>query len=362
MNKRNRTRILIVAIAMIALLSNGTRTAMATSATDDALASLPAADAVLYVNVNLLLEDVLPRLFADNPAIFAELKKGLDDAKTSTGFDLSLIDTLAIGVRFNKDARQTPKVIVIARGRFDAAEVLVNANAKLKLNERFKTQAYNNRTIYVEAAPKYNIAIAPLGADTFVSGDPQMVHDAIDCNASAAGCAENNLKTLAASNKDALFGYAGNNRATAVFAQMLLGLSSDLSKLAASVQEFNGSVSAPGNAAALFLSARTETAEQAEGIAQLFALMKQINESPDEVGAQKRPSMIPFVDGLNELFLLFKGLSVTTEGSQVRFSVEIPFARIMKFMHPRSIANAPPPSPPRAAPPARATLRRSPRH
>jgi len=358
MHKRNRVRVLAVVVAMLALISNGGGTAAATAnAASDMLAHLPPSDAVLYVNVNRLIEDVAPRLFAEDAATLASLNRELDNIKKETGFDPRLIDAIAVGMSFNADAPKNSKAVAVVRGRFDAAEVLANANARLKPKDKLKTQVYNNRTMYVGATPNQNIAVAPLDASAFVSGDPQTVREAIDCNGSAAGCAENSLKTLAASNKDAFLGYAGNNRAVAPLGAMLLGINSDWSKLALSVQEFNGSISAPGNAADLFLSMRTESSEQAYKIAGVFDFMKAINESPAEMGAS-RPGLIPLADGFGELLLLFKGLNVTAQGNEAQFRLEMPFARILKVMRPRS--NHPATLPPAPKPPPPPAPRRSP--
>jgi hypothetical protein len=59
------------------------------------MASLPESDAVAQIRVRRLLNDVMPRLLAGNPAKLAQANADIDQFKTRTGVDPRAFDQIA---------------------------------------------------------------------------------------------------------------------------------------------------------------------------------------------------------------------------------------------------------------------------
>jgi hypothetical protein len=70
-----------------------------------ALASLPEADTLIYINPRRILNDALPRVLPASD--LAELRKGLEDVKKDAGVDLSNLDYVVVAMRFRKPGRRS---------------------------------------------------------------------------------------------------------------------------------------------------------------------------------------------------------------------------------------------------------------
>jgi hypothetical protein len=99
---------------------------------------LPDSDAVVVVDLQKVLEELLPRLFANRPDKMAEINAHLDQIKAKTGIDVRSFQSLAAGVHYVPVAGKptTVKSVVLARGTFNAtgmvAAVRIAANGKMR--------------------------------------------------------------------------------------------------------------------------------------------------------------------------------------------------------------------------------------
>jgi hypothetical protein len=159
-----------------------------------ALASLPEADILVYLNPRRILNEAAPRVLPQKD--LDNLQRGFAEMKTKAGIDPAAIDHVVLQVRFKKPADDLsfslPEFMLVATGDFDGAAVLQLAReaAKGKLRE----ETYGSKTLNVfpiddvarqaEKTPILKslseIAIALVKGDTIVVGTTNYVKAAID--------------------------------------------------------------------------------------------------------------------------------------------------------------------------------------
>src|SRR5215212_2387429 len=109
MRKLNPARLLLPLALMSALASS----AVAQTRVDarGALSTFPDSQAVLFVNAERIVNDVLPKLMRP-----ADYQKMLDDTK-KVGFDVRGLQFAAVGVRFNGDvpAGTPPEFVLVVK-------------------------------------------------------------------------------------------------------------------------------------------------------------------------------------------------------------------------------------------------------
>src|ERR1700730_7559281 len=90
------------------------------------LSSLPQSDAVALVNQRQLLDQVVPKILADNPAKLAEVNAEIQKFKTRTGIDPRSFDQVALGVRYTYPSATITRLetVALARGAFQSADVV----------------------------------------------------------------------------------------------------------------------------------------------------------------------------------------------------------------------------------------------
>ncbi|MDQ3820262.1 MAG: hypothetical protein M3362_21630, partial [Acidobacteriota bacterium] len=87
----------------------------ATPASTSALSLLPTSDVVVSINLRRLLNEALPRFFADNPAKLADFNAQIDNLKKQTGIDVRSFEDVAVGLRYqdSSTAVRTKGMIMI---------------------------------------------------------------------------------------------------------------------------------------------------------------------------------------------------------------------------------------------------------
>src|ERR1044072_4971350 len=116
MSKLKPVRLLLPLVLLLALA----RSAAAQTDSRRALSTLPDSQAVLYVNAQRIIHDVLPRLMPP-----AEYAKMLAEAQ-KVGCDARGIDYAAVGARFADPApaNYLPDFVVVIHGNFNADTLL----------------------------------------------------------------------------------------------------------------------------------------------------------------------------------------------------------------------------------------------
>lgn len=127
------------------------RSATRATSTYSALSALPASDFVISVDVQRALSETLPSLLASNPELLTRLNARLEEFQQQTGINPHVFESIAIGGKLNPQGRGSDNGVVIARGTFNADELLNAAFTAAQKESRFdkEEQQYEGRTIYL---------------------------------------------------------------------------------------------------------------------------------------------------------------------------------------------------------------------
>jgi hypothetical protein len=182
-----RKLLLLTAVAVLALAPKA-------FAQNSALATLPEADAVIYVSPQRILNEAAPRVM--NPADLAKARAEFADMKKSAGIDPSSIEYLVIAVRFHKPAADlsfvAPDVMAVVGGDFSSDSLMTLA--QLYLQEKVRVEKYGSKSITLMKVdpiaaqaektpilkPYVEIGAVPLSANSVAIGNLGYLKSAID--------------------------------------------------------------------------------------------------------------------------------------------------------------------------------------
>ena len=197
--------LLIAALAVVSLAQHAV--AQSPSAT---LASLPEADALIYVSPQRILNEAAPRVMS--PADLTKMRSGFTEIKSAAGIDPATVEYLVIAVRFNKPAGNlsfnAPDVMIVAGGDFSSDSLL--SLGQVYLQDKVRVEKYGSKSMTVmkidplEAEAQKNpllkpfveIGAVPLSANSLAIGTLPYLRAAIDAadgngrisSATAWGC------------------------------------------------------------------------------------------------------------------------------------------------------------------------------
>jgi hypothetical protein len=221
MSKLKPARLLLSLALTFALA----QTAAAQTDARRALSALPDSQAVLYVNAQRIIHDVLPRVMA--PADYAKM---LNEAQ-KVGFDARGIDYVAVGARLSDPppANFLPEFAVVIRGNFNADTLLALGRVAAGANNVSpRSETYGSKTLEIidleslnkkpegaagangegESKPKPmpypEIAVMALDANTLVAGVPAYVRALVDASG-GRGVLKPSMVDLAARDPQALW-------------------------------------------------------------------------------------------------------------------------------------------------------------
>jgi hypothetical protein len=212
----------INAVAQTATLKS-TPTETSTQNIAAALAALPEADTLIYINPRRILTVAAPKVIA--PADLANMRTVFDDLKKGVGVDPSTLDYVVIAMRFHKPAADLsfapPEIITVASGDFSADSVMTVA--RLAMQEKARDEKHGTRTLAItkidpiaEMADKNpllksfaEIGFGPLNTNTLVIGNISYVKAAMDA-ADGTGRIANNAIASLVRDPDALLSAAGS--------------------------------------------------------------------------------------------------------------------------------------------------------
>jgi hypothetical protein len=132
--------------------SNGNTKTITAVQTNKLVASLPASDGAMFVDVQQLLNDALPQLFAGNPEKLSEINQHIDAIREKTGLDVRQFEQIAVGINLTTNAagKNTVDPVVLARGKYNSDALLTLA--KIALKGKFREEKAGGKSIYVFAA------------------------------------------------------------------------------------------------------------------------------------------------------------------------------------------------------------------
>lgn len=285
-----KTRFLIASIAAL-LLTLGLiahaqkKNTAASKSPATLLNSLPQSDAVALVNVRQLLEQVMPKMLAQNPGKLAEVTAEVDGFKARTGIDPHSFDQLALGMRYTYPSPGISKIesVVLARGKFNTAAIV--AAGRIAANGKYREEKYQGKTVYVFSLEQqmkifgiynmkiHDLAVAALSDDVLSLGSLLTVKGAIDAF-KGRRASNQELIALATRDPNAAIGFGGN-----VTPELLktVNISNDaMVKDISSIRQAYGTVGVTEKDVEMFIAARTLTADSAKSLGDTLQGLKQL--------------------------------------------------------------------------------------
>lgn len=265
--------------------SQGRRETSSTStpARNGLLSSLPASDAILQVDAQRLMREVLPRVLDQNK--LAQANAEMEKFKTETGLDPRSFENIAVGMRFVQLEGGATKVntVALARGSFNAGALV--AAGRLASKGKYTEEKYNGATIYTfdlnEQVKLFGLlsmrvsrlGVSALNDQTLALGEPAMVRAAIDAGRAGGARAGAELVQLATRAPKAILAFGAN---LPRFILSSLNVPNDeIARNLSGVRQVYGSVGASAAGFDSLLVARTENAEQAKSLSDTIYALKQ---------------------------------------------------------------------------------------
>lgn len=206
-----------------ALTTRAATASPATQAVINSLSNLPEADALIYVNPQRILNEVLPKFLP--PKDLDEMRKGFEAAKQQAGIDPTKIDYLVVAVRFKKPTAdlnfQAPEFMLVSSGAFSSDSLLMLA--RMASSGKLRDEKYSDKTIGLmtidpiakeaEKTPLLKsfseVGIVALNANTIAAGSPGYLRAAIDAGEGKGRISADALNFLVR-DPNALISYAGS--------------------------------------------------------------------------------------------------------------------------------------------------------
>jgi hypothetical protein len=323
---------MVVVLALAALIAPasvsaqpkpGTTATAAVSPAHTLLPTLPASDVAMFVEVQKILNDALPRALADDKAKMAQINSEIDNFKTRYGIDARQFDSVVVGMTFVKRSETviTTDIVALAQGRFSAPAMI--AAARIAIKGKYQEQKYGGQTIYtfnvnerVKLLGLFNmkvsdVSVVALNDNTLALGDLVSVKAAIDAR-TGKGRLNPEIVQLATRNPNAIMGFASNVPPS--IAQSAGIDNEEISKSIASIRQAYGSIGTTPTGFEMLVVARTEKPDQAKSLGESFAALKQFSGFiVAQLPADKGKLAQNVIDSLK----------VTTEGNDLQIRLEV---------------------------------------
>ncbi|MCM3874696.1 MAG: hypothetical protein ND895_28720 [Pyrinomonadaceae bacterium] len=175
-----------------------------------ALAALPEADTLIFINSRRILSEAAPRLMPEKD--LADMRKGFDDMKQMSGVDPSSVDYIVIAVRFRKPSAELtfmpPEFMALASGDFNSESLM--GLARMASDGKLRDEKYGMKTLglmtidpIAKEAEKNpllksfsEVAVVPLNATTIAIGSTAYLKAAIDAEEGNKRISSESLNSL----------------------------------------------------------------------------------------------------------------------------------------------------------------------
>jgi hypothetical protein len=254
-------------------------------AATNVFAFVPKSDGILVVEVNRLLNETLPNVFAGDAARLAQINSEIDKFKAQTGIDARTFTRAVVASRYTYPSPDVTKLepVAIATGTFNSGAIVSSARAAGKGTSR--EEKYGGTTITVLTMNDqvkvfglwnmnvHDLAIAPLNANTVAVGTPATVRLAIDAGKTPQRESAD-LVALATRDPQAVIGFGGNVPPS-VWKGLNLGTDA-IAQDASSIRQAYGSLGTTTTDVSVVIVARTETPAAAKNLGDTVTGLKQI--------------------------------------------------------------------------------------
>lgn len=195
------TATLLLTIAAATMAQNPQTVATSVAATGpitiqdrNALANLPEADTLVFINPRRIVNEVAPRVLSEKD--LAGMRKTFADMNQFAGADPSKVDFIVVAVRFRKPTGDLkfvpPEFMAVTSGDF-SSESLMNL-ARMASEGKLREEKYGSRTLSLmtidpiaKEAEKNpflksfsEVGIVPLSANSMAVGSPNYLRAAMD--------------------------------------------------------------------------------------------------------------------------------------------------------------------------------------
>ncbi len=294
---------------------------------ENVLSYLPASDGIALIDVRRLMNEILPRILAGDPAKLALANAEIEKFKTRTGIDPRSFDRVVLGMRYTYPSLRVTKLetVAIARGTFDARAL--SAAARIAANGKYREEKYRGATIMIITVKDQiklfgvwdmrlnDLAVCALDPHSLAIGSPANVRSAIEAGLKGRGGAD--LAALATRDPNAVIGF-GANIPKELMATLNVG-NDTIAKDANSIKQIYGSIGSTENDVSLMLVARTDSAESANNLNDTVTGLKQL-------GGFFIGQMAPARKALAESAL--DNLKITTRGMEVEIRTQVAAANL----------------------------------
>ena len=306
-----------------------------TAAARDVIATLPDSKAVGFAYVGRILTNALPAAGAPE----ADLRRMYEDAQRDAGFDPRSIDVVVAAIRYTEPITPNtyPEFLVVAKGSFNAADLIARMRAKEKNPSR--EENYKGRTLNIVSTsnpaipssrplPYPEIAVTTFDTGTIVGGVPAYVRAAIDA-ADGGARVRPDLIDLAAGNSDALVSFAGDVPPSLV--DLLrsaggVGTNPDAERAFRAIRQLQFSLGMTSTDYTLNTRARTDTPENANWMSSTGTT--QLGQLKQMLQAQLNQSPPNQVEQMQLMLNILSSVNITSSGSEVRVDMSVPINTI----------------------------------
>ena len=310
----------------------------------NSLSQLPEADAMMYVNPQRIINEVLPKFLTAKD--LEEMHKGFEAAKTQAGIDPAKIEYLVIAIRFKKPTAdlnfQAPEFMMVSSGDFSAEGLL--GLARMASQGKLRDEKYGNKTIglmTIEPIAKESeknpllksfteLGVVALNANTIAAGSPGYLRAAID-----AGEGKERISSAAINwlvrDPNALLSFAGSPWGSFAKSFGMLGTEATprAPRCESKIGDFYAALTMDATNFMFRGVSNADNPDTAKILANLYTgLLQYATSSIKDPGAQS----------------VLKGLAITAEGDEVLlradFSQQMVMEMIKQQMKPRQMEAA----------------------
>ena len=307
----------------------------------NSLSQLPETDALIYINPQRIINEVLPKFLPAKD--LEEMRKGFEAAKTQAGVDPAKIAYLVIAVRFKKPTAdlnfQAPEFMVVSSGDFSAEGLM--GLARMASQGKLRDEKYANKTIglmTIEPIAKESeknpllksfteLGVVALNANTIATGSPEYLRAAVDAG---DGKERINMATLNSLVRDpnALVSFAGSPWGSFAKSFGMLGTETTprAPRCESKIGDFYAALTMDATNFMIRGVSNADNPDTAKILANLYSgLLQYATNSIKDPGAQS----------------VLKGLAITAEGDEVLmradFSQQMVIETIKQQMKPKDI-------------------------
>ena len=317
--------------------------------TNTLLASLPASDAVMTMDIKRMMDEAMPQILSSKPQTLGELNAKMAEFKEKTGIDLRQFEQVAIGIGYKQiSAKETDfEPVMLARGKFESGAFL--GLAKLAAKGKYREEKIGERTVYIFAAKEILADNKPSTGskktnDIFdrlmKSFTNEVAVTAFDSNTLAMGKfdrlklmftesksrVDSELIALASRKPNALMSFAGNmpNGAGQFF-----DLDNDeIGKHINSIRKLYGSMDLSDGKGLLAVAAKTTKVEDAQGLEDMLAGLQMLGKGL--LGGSKGADKQVYSRMIENAVIARKGTEVTLDLAVPKTDIDILMGVLIK--------------------------------